>query len=62
VKQIPSDTFHERNILPLNLAVINTLNKLAEFVGTFELNEIKLGKFITYIMTKKILSQFVEAD
>jgi transaldolase len=53
--------FHERINLPVNPSVINRLMKLSEFVRAYEPDGMKPEDFITYGVTQKTLSQFVEA-
>lgn len=55
------EPFHERINLPVNPSVINRLMKLSEFVRAYEPDGMKPEDFITYGVTQKTLSQFVEA-
>lgn len=55
------EPFHERINLPVNPSVINRLMKLSEFVRAYEPDGMKPQDFITYGVTQKTLSQFVEA-
>jgi transaldolase len=55
------EPFHERINIPVNPSVINRLMKLSEFVRAYEPDGMKPEDFITYGVTQKTLSQFVEA-
>ena len=55
------EPFHERINIPVNPDVIKRLNKLSEFVRAYEPDGMEPEDFITYGVTQKTLSQFVEA-
>ena len=53
--------FHERIHIPVDPEVIKRLEKLPEFVRAYDPEGMKPKEFITYGVTQKTLSQFVEA-
>ena len=50
----------ERINEPIDPAIIERLMKIPEFVRAYEPDGMKPGEFITYGVTQKLLSQFME--